>query len=104
MARPQDRFLCHAYDNVRGGHCGEREGLYPSSSIYVNSEQCWQLFYRRGTIRLGSRWKKYRLNQMAKLEMSVPGLAVRKSTAQHIMGQASVALVYLGIVAAFALV
>jgi hypothetical protein len=41
---------------------------------------------------------------MAQLETSVPGLTARKSTAQHIMGQASVALVYLGIVAAFALV
>ena len=46
----------------------------------------------------------YRLNLMAQLETSVPGLTARKSTARHIMGQASVALVYLGIVAAFALV
>jgi hypothetical protein len=23
--------------------------------VYVNSEQCWQFFYKRGTIRLGSR-------------------------------------------------
>jgi hypothetical protein len=39
---------------------------------------------------------------MAKLETSIPGLTARRSMARHIMGQAGVALVYLGISAAFA--
>jgi len=39
---------------------------------------------------------------MAKLETSIPGLTARRSMVQHIMGQAGVALVYLGIVATFA--
>ena len=41
---------------------------------------------------------------MAKLETSIPGLTARRSMARHIMGQAGVALVYLGIVATFAFV
>jgi hypothetical protein len=39
---------------------------------------------------------------MAKLETSIPGLTVRSSKVRHIMRQAGVALVYLGIVATFA--
>jgi energy-converting hydrogenase Eha subunit E len=41
---------------------------------------------------------------MAQLETSIPGLAARRSTVRHIIGQAGVALVYLGIVATFAFV
>jgi energy-converting hydrogenase Eha subunit E len=41
---------------------------------------------------------------MAKLEMSIPGLTVRRSMVRHIIGQAGVALVYLGIFATFAFV
>jgi hypothetical protein len=41
---------------------------------------------------------------MAKLETSIRGLTARRSMARHIMGQAGVALVYLGIVATFAFV
>ena len=39
---------------------------------------------------------------MAKLETSIPGLIVRSSKVGHIMRQAFVGLVYLGIFAAFA--
>ena len=39
---------------------------------------------------------------MANLETSIPGLAARRSMVRHIIGQAGVALVYLGIFAAFA--
>ena len=39
---------------------------------------------------------------MAKLETSIFGLTARRSMVQQIMGQAGVALVYLGIVATFA--
>ena len=39
---------------------------------------------------------------MAQLETSIPGLAARQSMGRHIIGQAGVALVYLGIIAAFA--
>jgi energy-converting hydrogenase Eha subunit E len=41
---------------------------------------------------------------MAQLETSIPGLAARQSMGRHIIGQAGVALVYLGIVATFAFV
>jgi hypothetical protein len=41
---------------------------------------------------------------MAQLETSIPGLAARRSIVRHIIGQAGVALVYLGIVATFAFV
>lgn len=40
-------------------------------------------------------------NQMTQLELSTPGLTARRSMVRHIMGQAGVALVYLGIVATF---
>jgi hypothetical protein len=43
-----------------------------------------------------------RLNQLAKLETGIPGLAVRSSKAGHIMSQAFAGLVYVGIFAAFA--
>ena len=39
---------------------------------------------------------------MAKLETSIPGLAVRSSKVGHVMRQAFAGLVYLGISAAFA--
>jgi hypothetical protein len=39
---------------------------------------------------------------MALVETSIAGLAARKSRVRHIMEQAAVALVYLGIVATFA--
>jgi hypothetical protein len=41
---------------------------------------------------------------MAHFEMSIPGLAARRSMVRHIIGQAGVALVYLGIFATFAFV
>jgi energy-converting hydrogenase Eha subunit E len=41
---------------------------------------------------------------MAQLETSIPSLAARRSMVRHIIGQAGVALVYLGIVATFAFV
>jgi energy-converting hydrogenase Eha subunit E len=41
---------------------------------------------------------------MANLETSITGLAARRSMVQHIIRQAGVALVYLGIVATFAFV
>jgi hypothetical protein len=41
---------------------------------------------------------------MAHLEMSISGLTARRSRVRHIMEQAGVALVYLGIVATFAAV
>ena len=41
---------------------------------------------------------------MTQLDMSNRGLTVRRSMTQRIMGHASVALVYLGIVATFAAV
>ena len=61
-------------------------------------------FYNRITIRFGSRCsrQKYRLNQMAKLETSIPGLTVRSSNVGHIMRQAFAGLIYVGISAAFA--
>jgi hypothetical protein len=39
---------------------------------------------------------------MAELKTSSPGLPVRRDTVRHLMEQASVALVYIGIVATFA--
>src|SRR5450759_2216263 len=104
MSRLQARFRCHAHDNVRGAHSGEREGLHPSSSIYVNSEQCWHFSIReeQSGLARAAIGMKYRLNQMAKLEMSIPGLTVRSSKVGHIMRQAFAGLVYLGIIAAFA--
>jgi hypothetical protein len=41
---------------------------------------------------------------MAQLETSISDLTARRSMVRHILGQAGVALVYLGIVAIFALV
>jgi flagellar motor component MotA len=41
---------------------------------------------------------------MAHLETSISGLTARRSRVRHIMEQAGVALVYLGIVATFAAV
>ena len=41
-------------------------------------------------------------NHVAKLKTSIPGLPARRDTVRHLMEQASVALVYLGIVATFA--
>jgi hypothetical protein len=92
-----------------------REGLYPSSRIYVNSEYYWHFSIREEQSNLaraaigrskrhsfGTRFYFIRLNQMAKLETSIFGLTVRRSMVQHIVGQAGVALVYLGIVATFA--
>jgi len=56
------------------------------------------LFFKRGTIRLGSR------QCHSELEMSIVGLTIRSSTVRHIVGQAVVGLVYLGIAAAFAFI
>ena len=41
---------------------------------------------------------------MAYVETSISGLAARRSRVRHMMDQAAVALVYLGIVATFAVV
>src|ERR1035441_3825256 len=94
-----------------------REGLYPSSRIYVNSEYYCHFSIREEQSSLaraaigrskrhwfGTQFHFIRLNQMAKLETSIPGLTARRSRARHITGQAGVALVYLGIVATFAFV
>ena len=50
----------------------------------------------------GTQFLFIRLNQMANLETSIPGLTVRSSKAGHIMRQAFAALVYMGIFAALA--
>src|ERR1035437_1281971 len=62
-----------------------REGLYPSSRIYVNSEYYWHFSIREEQSNLaraaigrskrhsfGTRFYFIRLNQMAKLETSIP--------------------------------
>jgi hypothetical protein len=50
----------------------------------------------------GTQFPFIRLNQMAKLETSIPGLTVRSSKVGHIMRRAFAEIIYLGIIAAFA--
>ena len=45
---------------------------------------------------------KYRLDQMAKLEISIRGITVQSSTVGHVVRQIFAEIVYLGIIAAFA--
>ena len=92
-----------------------REGLYPSSRIYVNSEYYWHFSIREeqsGLARtaigrnkrhwFGTQFHFIRLNQMAKLETSIPGLTVRSSKVGHVMRREFSGLVYVGIFAVFA--
>jgi hypothetical protein len=52
----------------------------------------------------GTQFSFIRLNQMAKLGTSIPGLTVRSSKPGHIIKQAFAGLVYLGIFMSFAFV
>jgi hypothetical protein len=45
-----------------------------------------------------------KLRTMTQIRISSPGLPVQRDTARHLIEQAGVALVYLGIVATFAVV
>ncbi len=65
----------------------------PSRAIYVNSEDCWSFFI-----------EGRKLRTMTQLKISTPGLPAQRDTARHLIEQAGVALVYLGIVATFAVV